>query len=34
MISGIRTALDVPVMSRKAGEEVLIFQGVIGRTGV
>jgi hypothetical protein len=34
MISGIRTALDVPVRWREAGEELFIFQGVMKRTGV
>jgi hypothetical protein len=34
MILGIRTALDVPVMWRKVGEEMFIFQGVMKRTGV
>jgi hypothetical protein len=34
MISGIRTALDVPVIWRITGEELLIFQGVMKGTDV
>jgi hypothetical protein len=34
MISGIRSALDVPVIERKREEGLLIFQRVMRRTGV
>jgi len=33
MISGIRTALHVPVTRRITREELFIFQGVMKRTG-